>query len=183
LNLRAVEILIDSGKEHIERAWAFGEGRSLGATGRFLIAGDSLEFAFAAGEIDSLSSVGDARAFQLNEDRAPDAELHEPEATITVGADWLEGDSIRGWFEAPDESLDPEGSPQQMRRLLAQGSARSLFSGVRDSTATARRSRNYLLGNAIEIEFINGEPDEVRAEQAIGVFLEPSSTPGDTSRE
>lgn len=183
LNLRAVEILIDSGKEHIERAWAFGDGRSLGATGRFLIAGDSLEFAFAAGEIDSLSSVGDARAFRLNEDRAPDAELHEPEATITVGADWLEGDSIRGWFEAPDESLDSEGSQQQMRRLLAQGSARSLFSGVRDSTASLRRSRNYLLGSAIEIEFINGEPDEVRAEQAIGVFLEPASTTGETSSE
>ncbi|MDH3427586.1 MAG: hypothetical protein OEM23_04045, partial [Gemmatimonadota bacterium] len=63
--LQAVEILVDAGQEDIERAWAFGEGRSVGATPRFVIAGDSLEFAFTAGEVDSVTAVGEGRAFQL----------------------------------------------------------------------------------------------------------------------
>jgi lipopolysaccharide export system protein LptA len=183
LDLRATEILIDIGPEDVEHAWAFGDGRSLGATGSFVIAGDSIDFAFAGGEIDSVTSVGEARAFQLNEERDPDEELTEPETTITAGADWLDGDRIRGWFEASSEAVDPESPRPQMRRLLALGSARSLFSGVRDSTATARRSRSYLLGSSIDILFVDGEPDMVVADQAIGIFLEPSSSPGETTRE
>lgn len=174
LDLRAVEILIDTGPENVERAWAFGEGRSLGATPRFVIAGDSIDFAFSAGEIDSVTSVGDARAWQLNETRDPEAELAEPEASIGVDADWLVGDSIRGWFEAVDEPTDPEAAEPLMRRLLAQGAARSLFGATRDSTATDRRSRNYMRGSSIDILFVDGEPEEVIAEQAIGVFLEPA---------
>lgn len=174
LNLESSEILIDSGPEYIERAWAFGAGRSLGAMGRFLISGDSLDFAFVGGEIDSVTSVGDARSFQMNEEPAPNGDLSEPEATITGGADWLVGDTIRGWFE--EGSVDSESDQRQIRQLLARGSARSLFSGVRDSTATAQQSRNYLLGSSIDILFVAGEPDEVVADHAIGVFLEPSST-------
>lgn len=180
LNLRSSEILIDSGPEYIDRALAFGAGRSLGAMGRFLISGDSLDFAFVGGEIDSVTSVGGARAFQMNEGPAPNGDLSEPEATITAGADWLVGDTIRGWFEG---SVDSESEQRQIRRLLARGSARSLFSGVRDSTATARQSRNYLLGSSIDILFVAGEPDEVIADHAIGVFLEPSSTRREPSRE
>ena len=183
LFLRAVEIMINSGPEHIERAWAFGAGRSLGAMDQFLIAGDSIDFAFEQGQIDSVTSVGDARAFQLTERRASGGEVIEPEATITTGADWLVGESIRGWFESPGDSVDSNSTQRQVRRLLAQGSARSLFSGVRDSTATSRRSRNYLLGSSIDIAFLNGEPDEVIADRAIGVFLEPSSSAEETARE
>ncbi|MFQ5530059.1 MAG: hypothetical protein ACE5FP_06860, partial [Gemmatimonadota bacterium] len=116
----------------------------------------------------------DARVWQLNETRDPEAELAEPEASIGVDADWLVGDSIRGWFEAVDEPTDPEAAEPLMRRLLAQGAARSLFGATRDSTATDRRSRNYMRGSSIDILFVDGEPEEVIAEQAIGVFLEPA---------
>jgi len=183
LDLKAAEILIDIGPEDVEHAWAYGDGRSLGATGDFVIAGDSLDFAFVGGEIDSVTSVGEARAFKLNEERSPDEELTEPETTITAGADWLDGNTIRGWFESSHNTVDPESAQRQMRRLLALGSARSLFSGVRDSTATDRRSRSYLLGSSIDILFVDGEPDRVIADQAIGIFLEPTSSPGGRTRE
>lgn len=183
LELRAAEILIDTGPEHVERAWAFGVGRSVGATGRFVIAGDSLDFAFVDGEIDSVTAVGVARAFQMNEARDLDGELTEPDAAITTAADWIEGNSIRGWFDPPRDPADSGSSEREMRRLLARGSARSLFSGVRDSTATHRRSRNYILGASIDILFANGEPDEIIAEQAIGVFLEPTAEVGGGVRE
>lgn len=177
LELRAVEILVDTGPDDVERAWAFGEGRSLGATPKFVIAGDSIDFAFTAGDIDSVTSVGTARAFQLNDARPPQAAIEEPEITITTDADWIEGDSIRGWFTVPDSAATESGEPL-MRRLLARGQARSLFSAARDSTATARRSRNYMRGDAIDIRFVAGEPDEVLAQRAIGVFLEPASGEG-----
>jgi len=177
LELRAVEILVDIGPEDVERAWAFGEGRSLGATPRFVIAGDSIDFAFTGGDIDSVTSVGTARAFQLTDARSPEAEFEEPETAIGMGADWIEGDSIRGWFTAADSAHTEPGEPL-MRRLLARGAARSLFSATRDSTTTARRSRNYMRGEAIDIRFVAGEPEEVLAERAIGVFLEPASGEG-----
>ena len=95
----------------------------------------------------------------------------------------VEGNSIRGWFDPPRDPADSGSSGREMRRLLARGSARSLFSGVRDSTATHRRSRNYILGASIDILFANGEPDEIIAEQAIGVFLEPTAEVGGGVRE
>ncbi|MDH3428181.1 MAG: hypothetical protein OEM23_07075, partial [Gemmatimonadota bacterium] len=60
-------------------------------------------------------------------------------------------------------------------RLFAEGNARSLFAAARDSTATSRQSRNYMRGSKIDILFVEGDPDVVLAEQAIGVFLEPGS--------
>ncbi len=183
LNLRAAEILIDTGPENIERAWAFGAGRSLGATGRFVIAGDSLDFAFADGEIDSVTAVGAARAFQMIEAPEIDGELIEPEPAIATAADWIEGDNIRGWFESTPDAADSDSAENEMRRLLSWGSARSLFSSVRDSTVTDRRSRNYMLAASIDIVFVDGEPDAIIAEQAIGVFLEPTTEAGGRVRE
>jgi len=176
LRLQSGEILIHAGAEHVERAWAYGDGRSIGATGRFIIAGDSLEFVLEAGEIDSVAAVGSARAFQMADSIRADSELSEPSTEIGTGADWIAGDTIRGWFEPaePAEPPEVEASRAQMKRLLAQGTARSLFSGVRDSTATSGESRNYILGNVIDIQFVGGEADVVTAEQAIGIYIEPA---------
>lgn len=172
LRLQAGEILIHAGTEHVEQAWAYGDGRPVGATGRFMIVGDSMVFAFEAGEIDSVTAIGAARAFQMADSVQADSDLSEPETDIGSGADWIAGDSIRGWFgeESPG---DPEAEGRQMKRLLAQGSARSLFSAVRDSTANSGRSRNYIRGTVIDIVFLKGEADKVTATQAIGVYVEP----------
>jgi hypothetical protein len=177
LRLQAGEILINAGSEHVEHAWAYGDGRSLAATGRFMIVGDSMEFAFDAGEIDSVAAFGTARAFQMADSLQSDTDLREAQADIGTGADWIAGDSIRGWFEQ-DNSADLEAASRQMKRLLAQGAARSLFSGVRDSTSNLGRSRNYIRGSVIDILFVAGEASEVAAEQAIGVYVEPTAEGG-----
>ena len=175
LRLQAGEILIKAGPEHVERAWAYGDGRSIGATGRFVIVGDSLEFAFSAGEIDSVVAVGTARAFQMSDTLDAETGLEEPQANIQTGADWIAGDNIRGWFE-PDDAESEESAGRQMKRLLAEGSAGALFSGVRDSTTNVGRSRNYIRGSVIDIQFVAGEAEVVNAEQAIGVYVEPEQS-------
>ena len=219
VELEAEEILILTGsaEDDVERIESYG-GRAIAAAEAFLIAGDSLDIRFAAGRLDSLIAVGSARSFQLDEpgttgpgagpagaprdDGRPDAPLSEPEPGLSAEASWIEGDTIRAWFEAgPDAPAAPEAEDEgpgeagageasaRIRRLLASGSARSYFSAVRDTTRSNRPSRNYIIGRAIDIRFVDGEPAEVTAHQAIGVFLEPSegantgtATPTDGAR-
>ncbi len=76
--------------------------------------------------------------------------------------------------------MDPE--PE---RLTAVGEARSFYAMVRDSTRSEAPSRNYLLGRQnyllgrqIEVLFENGEPSEVIALDAIGIYLEPNAEGG-----
>lgn len=187
VELEAEEILILTGsaKDEVERIEAYG-GRAIAGAEAFLIAGDSLDIRLAAGRLDSVTAVGSARSFQVGEPgpagdvREPGAPLTEPEAGLSTDASWIEGDTIRAWFEArpaapsgPAEAGAGE-DPARIRRLLARGAARSYFAAVRDSARSDRPSRNYIIGRSIDIRFADGEPVEVKADQAIGVFLEPA---------
>jgi hypothetical protein len=58
---------------------------------------------------------------------------------------------------------------------MALGSARSFYASVRDTTRSEAPSRNYLLGSRIEVLFEDGEPAQVIARDAIGIYLEPST--------
>lgn len=190
VELEAEEILIltSSADDEVERIEAFGE-RALAAAETFLIAGDSLDIRFAAGQVDSVTATGAARSFQLDEAEQGGQEggeeiaavpLIEPEAGLSDEASWIEGDTIRAWFEAPPGGrADAAGAAggedsARIRRLLARGAARSYFAAVRDTARSERASRNYIIGERIDIRFADGEPAEVTADQAIGVFLEPS---------
>ncbi|MGI9039379.1 MAG: hypothetical protein ACR2GQ_11020 [Gemmatimonadota bacterium] len=173
IELDAPRIFVDVGVEDVERIEAFGDGRSLGGSTEFVIAGDSLDFAFTGGEVDSVSAVGRARAFQLATARDSGADLREPPAEVSDDQSWIEGDSIRAWFDPPrPPAAGGTGNPR-IRRLRSLGDARSFFAAVRDSTQESRASRNYIIGESIDIGFLDGEPDAVTAIQAIGVFLEP----------
>lgn len=203
VELEAEEILIltSSAEDEVERIEAYG-GRALAAAQAFLIAGDSLDIRFAAGRLDSVTAVGTARSFQLGEagdtvdvgepenlgeagePAAVRAPLIEPEPGLSDEASWIEGDTIRAWFESapgapagPAEAGAAEASAR-IRRLLASGAARSYFAAVRDTTRSGRPSRNYIIGGSIEIRFIDGEPAGVTGDQAIGIFLEPSEGAG-----
>lgn len=199
VEMEAEEILIltSSADDEVERIEAYG-GRALAAAEAFLIAGDSLDIRFASGRLDSVTATGAARSFQLGkaEERTdvedPEdggeraAPLTEPVAGLSDDASWIEGDTIRAWFEdaptTPDVSAGAEddASAARIRRLLARGAARSFFAAVRDTAQSDRASRNYIIGESIDIRFADGEPAEVTADQAIGVFLEPAEgeTPG-----
>jgi len=166
------------GEDEVDRVEAF-DGRALAAAESFLVAGDSLDIGFTDGGLDSLTAVGTARSFQLADGppREPDLPLSEPEPAPSDDASWIEGDTIRAWF-APSEGDRAAPGTTEIRRLLSVGRARSYSSAVRDSTASDRPSRNYMIGRTIELRFLDGEPVEVTAEQAIGVFLEPSDGTG-----
>ncbi len=163
----------------VERLWAFGEGRSIAVSGSFQLAGDSIEFSLTAGRIDSIASVGTAASVET----APyvrGASLVEATMDLDPGSNWLTGDTIRAFFAvAPADSLLPasEADPTP-ERILALGSARSFYAAVRDSIRSESSSRNYLLGNRIEVLFLDGEPSEVIAKDAIGIYLEPSTEGG-----
>lgn len=159
----------------VERLWAFGEGRSIAASGSFQLAGDSIEFLLTAGRIDSIASVGTASSVET-EAQLRGATLSEAEKNLDPGSNWLTGDTIRAFFSAPpvDSLRPPTESDPTPERLLALGSARSFYASVRDSTRSESPSRNYLLGNRIEVLFEGGEPSEVIARDAIGIYLEPT---------
>lgn len=186
VELEAEEILIltSSAADEVERIEAYGD-RALAAAEAFLIAGDSLDIRFAAGQLDSVTATGAARSFQLDDAEeggqdVGDALLAEPEAGLSDETSWIEGDTLRAWFEAPPGAgAGPDGAAggensARIRRLLARGAARSYFAAVRDTARSHRASRNYIVGERIDIRFVDGEPAEVTADQAIGVFLEPS---------
>lgn len=164
-----IEVRMSAGQ--IGRIEVFGPDRSLAGGEAFLIAGDSLDIAFTGGRPDSLTAVGTARTFQMESRIDSGVPLSEPAADLAGDASWVEGDSVRAWLEP---AATEEGPDATIRRLKAIGNARSYFAAVRDTARSARESRNYILGSAVDIRFEGGEPVGVTADQAIGVFLEPS---------
>jgi hypothetical protein len=176
LQSEAVTAQIRGGE--VERLWAFGEGRSVAASGRFELAGDSIEFALTAGQIDSIASVGTAISAET-EPFVQGPILEEPVLGLDPGSNWMTGDTIRAYFTAPLDSLPSAGtSDPTPERLTAAGGARSFYASVRDSTRSEDPSRNYLLGTRIEVRFVGGEPAEVIASDAIGIYLEPQAEGG-----
>jgi len=170
VELEAEQILVTWGEDEVERIEAFGTGRSLAASDDFLIAGDSLDVAFTGGQPDSVTAVGTARTFQLGQVRDTTAELVEPTPELSDDVGWIAGDSIRGWLETEDDTT-------RVHRLRSTGGARSFFAAVRDSAQGRLPSRNYIIGETIDIAFSAGDPVSVTADQAIGVYLEPSDRP------
>ncbi len=163
----------------VERLWAFGEGRSIAASGSFQLAGDSIEFFLSAGRIDSIASVGSASSVET-EAYVPGSTLVEAAKGLDPGSNWLTGDTIRAFFSAPaaESLLPPSETDPTPERVTATGSARSFYATVRDSVRSEAPSRNYLLGDRIEVLFEEGEPAEVVAKQGIGIYLEPSDEGG-----
>lgn len=190
VELEAEEILIRwlAVADEVDRIEAY-RGRALAAAETFLVAADSLDMRFTDGGLDSLTAVGRARSLQLEDGpsrQADEPALREPELALSEDVNWIEGDTIRAWFEPGGEARPaadgpPPGAATEIRRLLAIGNARSFSTVVRDSARSERPSRNYMIGRTIELRFLDGEPVAVTAEQAIGVFLEPSEGPGPSS--
>jgi lipopolysaccharide export system protein LptA len=176
--LRSEQVRAQLGDGEVERLWAFGEGRSIGVSGRFQLAGDSIDFAFAAGRLDSIAAVGDGTSTEMPE-RIVGRELEEAELSIEAGSNWVAGDTIRARFQslAADSAMDAHEDPN-LERLVAVGNARSFYATVRDSTRSREPSRNYIIGGSIEIWFQDGEATEVLGSDAIGVYLEPAPDGG-----
>ena len=106
-----------------------------------------------------------------------------PELALDGSMNWARADTLVAVFERPDPgdpaAADPmaadsaAGADPAMAQLLLAGNASALYRMVRDTAATARPSRNYLVGSRIQVDFEDGAPLGVVGENAIGVYLEP----------
>jgi lipopolysaccharide export system protein LptA len=142
------------------------------------ITGDSVEVLTPGGEISSVFSSGAARAVSTARDS-----INEPDTAELLLNDWIEGDSIRAFFEPapPADRVAEANPPMELRRLVATGNARSLSRFKPDSTqqtaadTTGGRLRvNYVSGAEIRVFLVDGEVDEMEADEADGLFLQPA---------
>ena len=108
-----------------------------------------------------------------------------PELALDGSMNWARADTLVAVFERPDDAAADSvaGAEPAMSGLILAGGASALYRMVRDSAATARPSRNYLIGTRIQVNFEDGEPLGVVGEDAIGVYLEPREVFGETPQE
>jgi lipopolysaccharide export system protein LptA len=113
----------------------------------------------------------------LDDETAPDeqvarddvVEAAEPEgvadrAPAITERDWIRGDTIIGYFQpvasAGDEADEDEAAEVELHRLIARGSAQSLYRLWNQPEGEAGRGRpniNFLVGEEIELDFTDGE--------------------------
>ena len=165
---------------NVEYVWAFGDGMAVAFSAAYQLAGDSLEFAFTAGRPDSVLAIGSAQAVEIPE--APGsaaASGAEPiDMDLDSGQSWLAGDTIRARFardpDVSDSGAEEAATDTRLEYLISVGNARSYYAAIRDSAVSMSPSRNYLIGESIEIRFAGGEASEVIGTDAIGVYVDPS---------
>lgn len=193
--------------EELDRLWSYGAGRSVAVSPPYRLAADSLDTAFAAGEMDSLYAVGSARALEIG-DRPTD----DPRSAISLTAgerSWITGDTLVFSFarraaaapaegaadpgeEAPpdsaaavparaEESEEADGPAAEgetrLERVRAAGDARA-YHVLREADDDGPPARDYQLARVIEIFFEDGEVARVEGQQAVGVHLDPMEGEG-----
>lgn len=92
--------------DELQRLWAVGEGGSVAFAPPYRLSADSLQFAFAGGEIDTLAAVGGARAVEVG-DSLPE----DPLAEIPLSAgerSWMAADTLR--FDFGPREAGPEAA-------------------------------------------------------------------------
>jgi hypothetical protein len=170
----------------------------------FLLQGDSVEVEAPANVLKQVKAMGAARG----ESMAGDS-LNTEETPPLIRRDWLEGDTIFAVFSPVDDSQEPEDpaavSPEarqppaptrtdvpeaqsdssryRLDRLIAQGSARSLYRlSPSDSTLAGEENRlaiHYVIGDEITILMTEGEVDRMEVKGSTrGIHLEPVKAQG-----
>jgi lipopolysaccharide export system protein LptA len=159
------------------------------ATARgFRLEADSLDALAPAQRLDRVIAIGEARGESLDTTLIPTGRIAQmaPAGNLTAAdRDWILGDTVIGYFVANDTlALPPEPAEAgenrreevQLERVLARGSARSLYRVVNNRDGRNQRpGLNYLVGEIIELSFLGGELSvaDVRGLQR-GLFLDPA---------
>ena len=143
---------------------------------------------------DSASGAAPADSLELPGTAADSLPAESTELPGVLASDWIRGDTIIGYFEpVPEDSaaavprLEPAGSvsaddaeaPEvEIRRLVAIGSAQSLYrmTPTDPERATAGKDINFLVGDRIELELEVGELSVANVSGLQhGVFLEAAA--------
>jgi lipopolysaccharide export system protein LptA len=153
-------------------AWARSESRD------YVLTADSIDIRRPGGRLEQVIAVGRARARTVQAVVPGDSVL---------GSDWLEGDTVIGYFTQPDTAA--AGGEAELTRLIAAGNARALYHLREEGeggqkAGTDHPAVNYVIGSVIILRLEGGN---VREAQVIGpgtgLYLEPLAQPpaGDTS--
>jgi hypothetical protein len=185
-----------------------GTARPIATARAFRLEADSIEAQSPGQQLDHVIAIGGARGESLDTlENAPiDGRLPRPSPVGPLTAadrDWILGDTVIGFFvaaapadapgrlaqvddvAAPDvEGAVPgieEDGPErevQLERVVARGSASSLYRVENDDGGRQRPGLNYLVGEMIELTFRGGElaVADVRGLQR-GLFLDPEDAP------
>jgi lipopolysaccharide export system protein LptA len=159
-----------------------GAERPVVTANGFRMEGDSLDADLPSQRLERVVAIGSARgeAYDTLPDGSRAGPVPDGSPASLVSYDWIEGDTLTGFF-APAAAGAPRdaGEDVELRRALAQGTARSLYR-VREERETAspgeRPSINYVAGDTIDLAFAEGEVDEARVQGLKrGVYLQPGN--------
>ncbi len=140
--------------------WARSESRD------FALNADSIDILRPGGRLDRVIAVRRASAVGLEPFEADSGPLAH---------DWLEGDTITGYFTSPD-STPVSKEEAQLTRLVAMGQARALYH-VRKRAGEAGTNHpplNYVIGRTVTLWLDEGEVTEAEVLVGTGVYLEPA---------
>jgi lipopolysaccharide export system protein LptA len=132
----------------------------------YSLVADSIDILRPGGRLEQVVAIGRARANTFHPTAAQDSML---------GDDWLEGDTITGYFAAIDTSL-ARGQTPALERLVAASNARALYYIVdaEQQMGTDRPAVNYVIGKMVTLFLVDGEVHEARVVgPSTGVYLEP----------
>ncbi|KPK57201.1 MAG: hypothetical protein AMS21_11760 [Gemmatimonas sp. SG8_38_2] len=145
----------------------------------YALVADSIDIRRPAGRIELVVAVDRARATTL---------LPITAGESLLGNDWLEGDTVTGYFTAADSGV-LEGQEAQLSRLVAAGvtagDARALYH-LRDEggegDVTGHPAANYVIGRVITLFLQEGDVKEAQVVgPSTGVYLEPLPPRPDTT--
>lgn len=150
------------------------------ATG-FRLEADSLEAVLPRQQLERVVAVGRARGEALDTLQADG--IRNASENPLLDRDWITGDTITGYFASREEGeeggrdvmADGEDAEVTLERLVARGSARSLYR-VRNEgePKDAPPALNYVTGERIELTLADGEMDRVEvAGLGQGILLDP----------
>jgi hypothetical protein len=176
-------------EEALSRAVARGNQEEDGVRARadsrtFRLEADSLDAVFVDERLDQVVAIGDARGEAIDTTSAAppvaSGDMIEPSPEL-VATDWIRGDTIVGYFVARSDTVtvdqpvvDPERPQVDLERLVARGEAQSLYRmKPEEANDPKQRNLNFLVGDLIELELIDGELEVARVEGLkYGVYLE-----------
>jgi lipopolysaccharide export system protein LptA len=167
------------------------DARPIASARGFRLEADSLDAIMPAQQLERVIAVGTARGETVDTLALPAGRLAQPLPAGELASgevDWIVGDTVTGFFarvepvvaEEPDDMSitdeEPTDRPEvRMERIIAQGTARSLYR-IRNERegAQTRPGLNYLIGEIIELTFAEGELEvaDVRG-LSRGVYLDP----------
>lgn len=146
-----------------------GEKQARSVSQDFTVVADSIDAKSPGEKLENVTAIGTARG-----ERTPDSlDLKLPEL---IQRDWVRGDTVQAFFETETGTGTAQRDSVVLKRLVAKGAPASSTYRMKERSADTgadETSVNYLTARSIDVLFVKGEVDRVKAEGDIkGVYLQ-----------